>query len=113
MTKTLNQIIFFPPPKSEYFYSNIGNQNIFLENNHTPPLEVKWSGPSRKWYTKPISKLLATVQLAIKTVLQRYCDLSQSRGGVNQMLIIKKSKRIIRPIVSVSALTWFIRYTYI
>ena len=33
MTKTLNQIIFFfPPPKSEYFFSNIGNQNIFLEN---------------------------------------------------------------------------------
>jgi len=30
MTKTLNQI-FFPPPKSEYFFSNIGNQNIFLE----------------------------------------------------------------------------------
>ena len=28
MTKTRNQIIFFPPPKSEYFFSNIGNQNI-------------------------------------------------------------------------------------
>jgi hypothetical protein len=28
MTKTLNQIIFF---------SNIGNQNIFLEKNHNPP----------------------------------------------------------------------------
>jgi hypothetical protein len=27
MTKTLNQI-FFSPPKSEYFFSNIGNQNI-------------------------------------------------------------------------------------
>ena len=35
MTKTLNQMIFFPPPKSEYiFFSNIGNQNI-LENKHT------------------------------------------------------------------------------
>jgi hypothetical protein len=30
MTKTLTQIIFFPPPKSEYFFSNIGNQNIFF-----------------------------------------------------------------------------------
>jgi hypothetical protein len=28
MTKTLNQIIFFPPPKSEYFFSKIENQNI-------------------------------------------------------------------------------------
>ena len=34
MTKTLNQIFFFPPSKSEYFFSNIGNQNIFLEKNH-------------------------------------------------------------------------------
>jgi hypothetical protein len=23
------------PPESEYFFSNIGNQNIFLEKNHT------------------------------------------------------------------------------
>jgi hypothetical protein len=23
---------FFSPPKSEYFFSNIGNQNIFLES---------------------------------------------------------------------------------
>jgi hypothetical protein len=25
---------FFPPPKSEYFFSNIVNQNIFLEKNN-------------------------------------------------------------------------------
>ena len=40
---------FFPPPKSEYFFSNIGNQNIFLEKNHSPsppPLEVKCSVPN-------------------------------------------------------------------
>ena len=37
-TKTLNQIIFFPPPKSKYFLQrNIGNQNIFLEKDHNPP----------------------------------------------------------------------------
>ena len=46
MTKTLNQIIFFPSPQSEYFFfSNIGNQNIFLEKNHNLPLQVKWSVP--------------------------------------------------------------------
>ena len=28
MTKTLNTIIFFPPPKSEYLFSNIGNQKL-------------------------------------------------------------------------------------
>ena len=38
MTKTLNQIIFFfPPPKSEYLFSNLVNQNILLEENHIPP----------------------------------------------------------------------------
>jgi hypothetical protein len=36
MTKTLNQIFFFPPPKSEYF---------LRKKNHSPPLEVKWSVP--------------------------------------------------------------------
>jgi hypothetical protein len=32
MTKTLNQIIFF--------FSNIGNQNIFLEKKHTAPFKL-------------------------------------------------------------------------
>ena len=26
---------FFPPPKSEYFFSNIGNQNIFFKKKKT------------------------------------------------------------------------------
>jgi hypothetical protein len=30
MTKTLNQIIFFPPPKSEFFFSNIGENGRSL-----------------------------------------------------------------------------------
>jgi hypothetical protein len=28
---------FFPSPKSEYFFSNIGNHNNFLEKKHSPP----------------------------------------------------------------------------
>ena len=46
MTKTLNHIIFFPPPKSEYFFSNIGNENIFLEKKHNPPPPFKLNGRS-------------------------------------------------------------------
>jgi hypothetical protein len=30
MTKTLNQIIFFPHHHQNIFFSNIGNQNIFF-----------------------------------------------------------------------------------
>ena len=49
MTKTLNQIIiFFLHQNQNIFFSNIGNQNIFLEKNHNPPptLQVKWSFPN-------------------------------------------------------------------
>jgi hypothetical protein len=47
MTKTLNQIIiFFLHQNQNIFFSNIGNQNIFLEKKPiTPPLQVKWSVP--------------------------------------------------------------------
>ena len=39
MTKTLNQIIFFFLHQNQnILFSNIGNQNIFLEKNHNPPL---------------------------------------------------------------------------
>ena len=43
MTKTLNQIIFFPPPKSEYFFQQHWESEYFLEKKHNPsfPLEVK------------------------------------------------------------------------
>jgi hypothetical protein len=38
MTKTLNQIIiFFLHQNQNIFFSNVGNQNIFLEKNHNPP----------------------------------------------------------------------------
>jgi hypothetical protein len=40
---------FLPPPKSEYFFSNIGNQNIFLEKKHNPPpLQVKFPNVGEK-----------------------------------------------------------------
>jgi hypothetical protein len=43
MTKTLNQIFFFLHQNQNICFSNIGNQNIFLEKKL--PLEVKWSVP--------------------------------------------------------------------
>ena len=46
MTKTLNHIIlFFLHQNQNIFFSNIGNQNIFLGKNHNPTLQVKWSFP--------------------------------------------------------------------
>ena len=36
---------FFLHQNQNIFFSNIGNQNIFLEKNHNPPVEVKLSFP--------------------------------------------------------------------
>ena len=36
---------FFLHQNQNIFFSNIGNQNIFLEKNYNPPLQVKWSFP--------------------------------------------------------------------
>jgi hypothetical protein len=40
MTKTLIQIFFFLHQNQNIFFSNIGNQNIFLEINHNPPFKL-------------------------------------------------------------------------
>jgi hypothetical protein len=57
MTKTLNQIFFFLHQNQNIFFSNIGNQNIFLEKKHIPP-PFKLNGRSlirigllRIWFT--------------------------------------------------------------
>jgi hypothetical protein len=39
MTKTLNQIIFFPPPKSEYLFQQHWESEYFF-------LKVKWFFPN-------------------------------------------------------------------
>jgi hypothetical protein len=42
------RLLFFASTKIRiFFFSNIGNQNIFLEKNHNPPspLQDKWSFP--------------------------------------------------------------------
>ena len=40
---------YFLHQNQNIFFSNIGNQNIFLEKKHTPPppLQVKWSFPKK------------------------------------------------------------------
>ena len=41
MTKTLNQIIFFPSTKIRIFFSaTLGIRIFFLEKNHTPPFKL-------------------------------------------------------------------------
>ena len=54
MTKILNHIIFFSSTKIRIFFSaTLGIRIFFLEKNHNPPLQVKWSVPNQKipWIT--------------------------------------------------------------
>jgi hypothetical protein len=50
---------------------------------------------SAKCSTKPLSRLLTRILSAVKTGFQSYCDTSYSRGGVNQMWILKNSKDLL------------------
>ena len=45
MTKTLNQI-FFPPPRSEYFFQQHWESEYFFSEKNHNPLQVKWSFPN-------------------------------------------------------------------
>ena len=50
MTKTLNQIIiFFLHQNQNIFFSNIGNQNILLEKNHTPHWKLNGPSLNKNW----------------------------------------------------------------
>jgi hypothetical protein len=40
-----SDFFFFLHRNQNIFFSNIGNQNIFVEKYHNPPLQVKWSVP--------------------------------------------------------------------
>jgi hypothetical protein len=41
MTKTLNQIIFFPPPKSEYFFQQHWESEYFFRKKPYPPFKCR------------------------------------------------------------------------
>jgi hypothetical protein len=63
MPKTLNQIFFLLHQHQNICFSNIGNQNIFLEKNHKPPLQVKWSFPKKaleSWQYRAAKLILRT-----------------------------------------------------
>ena len=67
---------------------------------HKCPLKLRYIAGSAKCSTKPLSKLLTCILSAVKTGFQSYCDTSYSRGGVNQMWILKNSKGLLEYIQS-------------
>ena len=67
---------------------------------HKCPFKQRYTDGSVKCSTKPLSKLLTSILSAVKTGLQNYCETSYSRGGVNQMWILKNSKDLLEYIQS-------------
>ena len=63
---------------------------------HKCPFKQSYIAGSSKCSTIPLSKLLTCILSTVKTGLQSYCDTCYSRGDVNQMWILKNSKRFVR-----------------
>jgi hypothetical protein len=61
---------------------------------HKCPFKQRYVAGFAKCSTIPLSKLLTCILSTVKTGLQSYCDTSYSKGGVNQMWILKNSKRL-------------------
>jgi len=67
------------------------------------PFKQRYIAGSAKCSTKPLSKLLTCIILAVKTELQSYCDTNYSRGtrgGENEMWIQTNSKDLLEYIQS-------------
>ena len=58
------------------------------------PYKPRYIAGSAKCSTKPLSSLLTFILSAVKTGLHSYCETSYSRDRVNQMWILKNSKKI-------------------
>ena len=61
---------------------------------HKNPYKHRFIAGSSKCSTKPLSILLTKLLTHIKQGLQKYCEISYLRSGVNQMWILKNSKEL-------------------
>ena len=62
---------------------------------HKNPYKHRFIAGSLRCSTKPLSILLTKLLTHIKQGLQKYCETSYSRSGVNQMGILKNSKELL------------------
>ena len=85
---------FQPTMKNWIYHHTTG----FL--NYTSVLTNSHIAGSAKCSTKPLSKLLTCILSAVTTGLQSYCDTRYTRGGMNQMWILKNSKYLLEYIQS-------------
>ena len=67
---------------------------------HKNPYKHRFIAGSSKCSTKPLSILLTKLLTHIKQCLQKYCETSYSRSGVNQIWIVKNSKELLEHLQS-------------
>ena len=63
---------------------------------HKCAFKQRYIAGSAKCSTKPLSKLLTCIILAVKTELQNYCGTNQSWSGLNPMWIMKNAKDLLK-----------------
>ena len=59
--------------------------HYWIPKLHKCPFKQRYIAGSAICSTKPLSKLLTCILLAVKNGVQRYCETSYSRSGVNLM----------------------------
>ena len=72
---------------------------------HKDPYKQRFIAGSAKCSTKPLSVLLTSILTEVKDGLQKYCETSFSRSGVNDMWILKNSKELLESLRSKSLST--------
>ena len=72
----------------------------WIPKMHKNPFKHRFIAGSSKCSTKPLSILLTKLLTHIKQGLQKYCETSYSRSGVNQMWILKNSKELLEHLQS-------------
>jgi hypothetical protein len=93
----LQRMKFFKIFIFKYFRQNQDQFDLpylyWIPKLHKNPYKQRYMDVSSKCSTKPLSLLLTKQLTAIKESRQRYCSAAYSRNGVNQMWILKNSKK--------------------
>ena len=74
--------------------------HFWIPKMHKNPYKHRFIAGSSKCSTKPPSILLTKLLTHIKQGLQKYCETSYSKSGVNQMWIFKNSKELLEHLQS-------------
>ena len=72
----------------------------WLPKMHKTPYKQRYIAGSYRCSTKPVSIKLTKILTGIKEGLQKYCETSYSRSGINQMWILKNSKSLLENLKS-------------